>query len=975
MSALPRPDVAGPVKVLNDALHDLHHRAGWPSLRALARETGVSHTTVSKAFSAPGVPSWGTVELLVEALGGDSAAFHGLWLTASDPAAARSPIEPPRMAGRSKELAAIRAHMQTGAGLILLTGEAGMGKTKVVTAAIQTSDRFVGIGHCLPLSIHVPFMPIADVLRAVHGADDGRWLDEALDPTPAYVRASLSGLLPELVEDGSGASVPDDFSRQRLLAALFTCFTRLHSMKGLALVVEDLHWADTATLDVLEHLLVKAVDLPIVGTWRLDDPQTGGPQDEWWRRVTRLSNVKTIELDPLTREETGDQCRLLGVGLQPEGIDAIHRRSQGQPLFTEQLAAQAGSETDLPTALTDLLDRRLHDLDDTAHVVTRALGVADRGLPLPVLAAVTNEDEDALLHTLRELARRHLLAPTDSATDVQLKHPLLAEAVRRRLVAGEAAGVHRRIAIVLGRDVDCDAAEVAEHWRGAGDQEEELTWRITAARAASGRWASHQEADFWLRALELWPGSRTTAGDPPLTRAEAYLAAIDALMHSLQFDRGLAMSNRAALEFPAPEPTVQAEFLRRAALFRAEREGPKVGLELIDEAIDILSRLPAGHALMQAMGRKHQLLLKSGAYAEAHLLAKDTAAAAEAVGDQQTLRVMLGRLAWHEALSGRLDQATEMMTRALSLLPSDQDPTGDIWLAVIWTDALLVLGAPSQEVEAAGTHALDLAHKEQIEDFGPVLVRYNILSALIHDGRLAEARALLGSDADGEVDFDRAPYFYARALLEALSGRLDEATALTDKLLRDGPSMDADLEFDFTVATIDLWSKRPAQAWTRTRNALASLPDAVPAPLLLPTLVLAARAAADLAADDQSQAAAAAAELSELAARARLSTGPEQGWAIADALRRTWSAELARLESNDSPRHWLEAASEFDRLDRHHDAAYCRWRAAEAALRHGQGTASSRLLTMAARDARGHEPLLAAIEQSSTTGSSRSSGH
>ena len=69
MSALPRPDVAGPVKVLNDALHDLHHRAGWPSLRALARETGVSHTTVSKAFSAPRVPSWGTVELLVEALG------------------------------------------------------------------------------------------------------------------------------------------------------------------------------------------------------------------------------------------------------------------------------------------------------------------------------------------------------------------------------------------------------------------------------------------------------------------------------------------------------------------------------------------------------------------------------------------------------------------------------------------------------------------------------------------------------------------------------------------------------------------------------------------------------------------------------------------------------------------------------------------------------------------------------------------
>ena len=69
MSALPRADVApGPARSLNDALHDLHHRAGWPSLRTLARETGVSHTTVSKAFSRPALPTWGTLELLVEAM-------------------------------------------------------------------------------------------------------------------------------------------------------------------------------------------------------------------------------------------------------------------------------------------------------------------------------------------------------------------------------------------------------------------------------------------------------------------------------------------------------------------------------------------------------------------------------------------------------------------------------------------------------------------------------------------------------------------------------------------------------------------------------------------------------------------------------------------------------------------------------------------------------------------------------------------
>ncbi len=87
MSALPRPDLPpGPHRDLSVALHELHHRAGWPSLRALAGEAGVSHTTVSKAFSSPTLPTWGTLELLVEAMRGDTGQFHDLWLSAAGPA-------------------------------------------------------------------------------------------------------------------------------------------------------------------------------------------------------------------------------------------------------------------------------------------------------------------------------------------------------------------------------------------------------------------------------------------------------------------------------------------------------------------------------------------------------------------------------------------------------------------------------------------------------------------------------------------------------------------------------------------------------------------------------------------------------------------------------------------------------------------------------------------------------------------------
>src|SRR6476659_9695878 len=133
MGALPRPDVApGPHRDLVEALHDLHHRAGWPSLRVLARAAGCSPTTVSAVFSSPRLPSWGLLELVVEAMDGDVDGFRALWLAATTPH--MGPALPElRIAGRREELAAARRHLGgASGGLLLVTGEAGMGKSRLV---------------------------------------------------------------------------------------------------------------------------------------------------------------------------------------------------------------------------------------------------------------------------------------------------------------------------------------------------------------------------------------------------------------------------------------------------------------------------------------------------------------------------------------------------------------------------------------------------------------------------------------------------------------------------------------------------------------------------------------------------------------------------------------------------------------------------------------------------------------------------
>ena len=131
-----RPDVPpGAARDLVDALHDLHHRAGRPSLRVLAREAGCSHTTVSAVFSSPRLARPGACSSCwSRPWTVTSTEFRRLWLAASAPDG-RARHRGLLIAGRRPELAAVRRHLDRGTGLLLVTGEAGMGKTRLVSTA------------------------------------------------------------------------------------------------------------------------------------------------------------------------------------------------------------------------------------------------------------------------------------------------------------------------------------------------------------------------------------------------------------------------------------------------------------------------------------------------------------------------------------------------------------------------------------------------------------------------------------------------------------------------------------------------------------------------------------------------------------------------------------------------------------------------------------------------------------------------
>jgi DNA-binding CsgD family transcriptional regulator len=385
---------------------------------------------------------------------------------------------------------------------VLVTGEAGIGKSRLVAEAVSGMDEaLVVTGHAAEMSTgEIAFGVLADTLRDLVRVAG----DEAMTPGE---RAALAPLLP-------GAAVgPGGVDRVHLLSSFVDLLERLTAERPLVWVVEDLHWADSATRDVVT-LAVRTMQgaFLLLATVRTADPDRSAEDEanlsSYVAGLARAPGCEVVPLGPLSAAEVREQLgALLGARAAARVTSRIQELSDGIPFVVEELAAAAG-RPELSTA-GSVAGGRLAGLSPEARRLVDAAAVGDGHLQISLLEQVVDATPDELDASLLQAVRAGILVTDTAADRVGFRHALLRDATDRALGPGARRAWHRRWAEVLQAGPGVLAADlaslaVAEHWHEAGDVRRSVAAAI-AARPAAERIADvGQQARLMCRVLQGW---------------------------------------------------------------------------------------------------------------------------------------------------------------------------------------------------------------------------------------------------------------------------------------------------------------------------------------------------------------------------------------------------------------------------------------------------------------------------------------
>lgn len=562
-----------------------------------------------------------------------------------------------RLVGRQQELVTLTPLLDEAVGgrgrVVLVSGEAGIGKTRLVEElAVEATRRGMAVAWGRCLEDEAPgFWPWIEIVRSTAAADPG-----GVAGSLGTGAAEVAQIVPEIKELAGSIQPPvvldPETARVRLYDAVSTFLVRQAERRPLLLVVEDAHWADVASLRLLEFLARRARRAGVVAVATYRDVEVG-PDHPLGHTLAALAREPAVVRQPLAGLDPEHVALLLsdalGADPAPPVVTDLHRRTGGNPFFLVELLRLLASEHDLhaepearlrhaiPAGVRDVVRRRMARLSSDASALLAAGAVAGREFDLDVVAEAKGAtDEDEALDLIEEaLVSGVVQEVSGHAGHYRFSHDLVRETLYEELSGLRKARLHRRVGEALesvGRGDAADVVRIAQHlWHGvaAGGADKAFGYALRAAGGDLGGLAYEQAEEHLRRALSLL--EYLPAGPE---RARQELAVHERLSLLLLMSHGYS--------------------------------APEVGLAVADD-LQLSRALGDDHHLLRSTWRLLSFHVLRAEYAPAHDLALSLVEHAEVAADPAFATIgqqALGAIAFNR---GDLIDAREHLERAIEL--------------------------------------------------------------------------------------------------------------------------------------------------------------------------------------------------------------------------------------------------------------------------------------------------------------------
>ncbi|HEX6651740.1 MAG TPA: AAA family ATPase [Thermoleophilaceae bacterium] len=697
-----------------------------------------------------------------------------------------------QLVGRVEELdvleRAVSGLAEAGASTLVVLGEPGIGKTRIVSelgARADAAGQIVLSGSSSELESDLPFWVFVDALDEYVAGLEPRRL-ESLEPD---VRAELGRILPSMSDEETSGEVPIQDERYRSHRAVRELLERLAATKPLVLILDDVHWADSASTELIGALLRRPPSAPVLLCLAARPRQLPDRLGVALERARRSGALTRLELGALTRE---DATRLLGDGVDDDTSTALFEESGGNPFFLEQLAraprapvraapapplSLAGIE--VPPAVIAALTEELELLPERTRGLLNGAAVAGDPFEPELAAAAAAVDDHAAVDALDELLTRDLIRPTDVPRRFRFRHPLVRRAVYDAAPGGWRLGAHERCAAAL-MDRGASPAACAHHVEHSARPGDAGAYALLRdAGLASTMRAPASAARWFGAALRILPDNA------PIEERGALLMA-----------RGGALAATGRLD------EARADLLETIGLVPASADALRVKLVVACAGVEhLLGRHDeAHHRLEEALARLPdpvgpeavalmvELAIDSLFRAEFDSMrefAERAVDAAEPVGDDGLTATALGVLALACAFTGEIEPAEAHRARAAATVDSmpDEQLAGRIDSAAHLAAAELYL----DRYHEAGVHSeRALAVGRATGILFPTLVP-TIGTAYFMRGRLAESAEVLdgGVEAARLADIVQATGWslFNRSMCALFTGEVDAAVDMAEEAL------------------------------------------------------------------------------------------------------------------------------------------------------------------------------------------------